>query len=87
MAGRYDKQGGFQNAMAQEVERQAKARLMGANHGQFREYYNIWYRMTTGGAQNPRMIITAIIAVVGVLGAGAVTVFGAIAAFVATHLR
>ena len=87
MAGRYDRQGGFQNAMASELERQAKARLMGANHGQFREYYNIWYRMTTGGAQNPRIIIAAVIAIVGFLGAGAVTVFGAIAAFIAANMR
>jgi hypothetical protein len=87
MARRQNQQGGFQNAMANEIERQAKARMMAAGHGQFREYYNIYYRLTTGGAQNPRIIITALVGVLGFLGAGAMALFSAVAAFVATQMH
>ena len=53
----------------------------GANHGQFRQYYNLYYMLTTGGMSNPRLIIGAVLGLVTLVGGAVVTVGGAIAAF------
>lgn len=72
-------------AMADELKRQAQARLVSSGHGQFRPYLNLYYQMTTGGLRNPRVIIGLIGSIVVLLGGAFTTCAGIVGAWWAGH--
>lgn len=76
---RYAKQGGFGNAMANEVKRQAFGRLIAKTP--LADYYSLLYRFRSGGMNNPRYILSAIGALVFLLGGSFVSCTGLIAAW------
>jgi len=59
----------FGGRMGKEIKRQAFAKLMHRNP-MFRDAYNMWYRATTGGLSNPRVIVGLAGTIFSVIGAG-----------------
>jgi hypothetical protein len=76
---RVQRQGGMGNALANEVQRQAFARVVAKTP--LADYYGLMYRARSGTLLQPRYIITAVIGLVGVLGAGLVSCLGIIGAW------
>lgn len=82
-ARRYEKQGGFGNAMANEVQRQAFSKLIAKTP--LRDYYSLIYRARSGGLANPRFLVGVLGTVVVGLGGALVSCFGLLTAFFAAN--
>lgn len=72
----YERQGGFGNAMANEVKRQAMGRAM-ARLG-LAQYAQIFYRFQSGSLLQPRYLVSALGAIVVVVGGALVSCVGAL---------
>jgi hypothetical protein len=83
VGGRYAKQGGFGNAMANELQRQAFGRLLAKTP--LRDYYSLIYRFRSGSALQPRYIISAVGALVFLFGGSLVSCTGIVAAWFGFH--
>jgi len=82
--GRYDRQGGFGNAMANEAERQIKGRLI-AKIPFARDAYNLWFRYQSGALMQPRVLIPLIASILVFLGGAIVSCVGIIGGLIATR--
>lgn len=80
---RYERQGGFGNAMVNEAKRQVMAKAL-ARMG-LGEFYTMWYRWQSGSLLNPRFVISALSGLIVVFGGALVSCMGLVTAWFAAH--
>lgn len=76
---RIQQQGGMGNALAKEVQRQTRAKML-AKLG-LGEYYSMWYRYKSGTYFQPRYILAALGSIAVLVGGGLVSCFGLLSAW------
>lgn len=85
MANRFRRQGGMGPALAHEVQRQARARLIARSP--LGPFMNTYYRMRGGSFSNPRYLVSAVGGIVVLLGGAFVTCAGFLTALFSGGFR